>query len=434
MVTEEQVASTQAIGARFEGISATLDAAGQVLEHLRSLEGLLSEVRQPFAEEFQAHKADHAELIALRAAFDQAVSRLSATEDREQALLTRVHAAEAGLQDATSALHANATLLEQGALEIDTLRLAVTHAENRAAETNSALEETLVRIGQLEQDNFGLREQVMEADERRREADALLSRASQQTALQEEELNTLRARLERAAGEVARLSRIETDLTAQLSTERARTMSVEAAAGLAQAEAGRMIQGLEEQLAARRWEVEGLQSRLETSLAQVNRLNELNTELSRRLEEANTHARLSERRTSDLQTASGRSEERLRFLETELAAQRSTNLGLEAARATAIERAQQLGKSLQAQEVALRRAEEKETALRTSFERLQSAHAEFRRNHETQVAELQRKLEQQQADSAIAEGALESARRDRARLQVALLGKGEPHAASSAGA
>ena len=66
------VEATQAIGVRYETIHGGLDSISRVVEHLRAIEPLLSEIRGPVAEEFEARRAEHAELISLRANFEQA--------------------------------------------------------------------------------------------------------------------------------------------------------------------------------------------------------------------------------------------------------------------------------------------------------------------------------------------------------------------------
>ena len=98
---------------------------------------------------------------------------------------------------------------------------------------------------------------------------------------------------------------------------------------------------------------------------------------------------------------------------------------------TAVERAQHLAKSLQAQEVAARRAEEKTALLRLNFEKLQKAHLEAQEQHVREIAELQVAVDRKHAEAAVAEGALEAARRDRARLQMALLTPGDKNLAAA---
>ena len=61
--------------------------------------------------------------------------------------------------------------------------------------------------------------------------------------------------------------------------------------------------------------------------------------------------------------------------------------------------------------------------LRSKIEQLELSGNEARQALEEKIKALEAELERKQTDVAIAEGALEAARKDRARLQGALLGR-----------
>mgnify|MGYP002775195208 FL=1 len=148
----------------------------------------------------------------------------------------------------------------------------------------------------------------------------------------------------------------------------------------------------------------------------------MNTQLSARLAESSAHQKAVERRAGDLNVALERALERIRALEEEAESLRQRHAGVDTARATAIERADQLAKSGVAQEKAMKRAEERAQQLRARLEAMQEAQDQIRREHEDKVSELQATIERLTSENALAEGALEAARRDRSRLQMALLG------------
>lgn len=254
-LSEDELAATHAIGARFEEVSSSLEAASQLVRQLAEVEQRLFDVRNPLMAEFEAHKRDHAELIAMRLAAEQAAAKASDAERSGQSLRAQLDTVEAALDEAQHAAEANASAAEQARLEVDQLRAELTLASNRNFELEAASAQLAVRAAELQQDSESLRAQAVESDERRREADALLSRASHQNLLDAEELSTLRARVTRAGAEVARLSRIEQELTNQLAGERSRASAAEAALLQAQNDAARAIQTIEEQLAGARADV-----------------------------------------------------------------------------------------------------------------------------------------------------------------------------------
>ncbi|MDR6530625.1 crescentin [Caulobacter rhizosphaerae] len=416
------VEATQAIGVRYETIHGGLDSISRVVEHLRAIEPLLSEIRGPVAEEFEARRAEHAELIALRAAHDQAARQLAAAQAEERELSASLATADAALTESEARRQSLDVALEDSALEIDRLRNGLQQSELKVGGLEAALRDATARAEHLAQDVETLRIQTQDIDARRGESEAALAAAKQQSALQAEELGTVKKRLEQAGADVARLSRIETELEAQVAAERARVLATENALTTVQADTARTIRGLEAQVEAGRAEALALQTRLETATGRADKLEEMNGQISARLNESSAQQQAVERRAGDLNVALERALERVRNLEDEVEDLRGRHAGVDTARAAAIERADQLAKTVVAHEKALKRGEERAAQLRTRFEALQASEDETRRAHDDKIAELQAEIERIRSEAALAEGALESARRDRSRLQMALLG------------
>ena len=402
--SERLIESTQAIGVRYETIHGGLDSISRVVEHLRAIEPLLSEIRQPVAEEFEARRAEHAELIALRANYEQALRQLALAQTEERELTAKLATAETALSESDASRQAQESALEDNALEIDRLRNGLLQSDLKVGKLDASLRDATARIEHLVQDVDTLRAQ------------------SQDNALLGEEVATLKKRIDQAGLDVARLSRIETDLEAQIAAERARIQATENALAVHQADAGRTIRGLETQVEAGRAEVSALQTRLETASGRADKLEEMNGQIAQRLAESSAQQQAVERRAGDLNVALERALDRIRSLEDESETLRQRHAGVDTARAAAIERADQLAKAAVAHEKTLKRAEERATQLRTRFEALQENQDVSRRQHEEKLAELQAQIERLTSEAALSEGALEAARRDRSRLQMALLG------------
>ena len=214
--SDRLVEATQAIGVRYETIHGGLDSISRVVEHLRAIEPLLSEIRGPVAEEFEARRAEHAELIALRAAHDQAARQLAAAQAEERELSASLATADAALTESEARRQSLDVALEDSALEIDRLRNGLQQSELKVGGLEAALRDATARAEHLAQDVETLRIQTQDIDARRGESEAALAAAKQQSALQAEELGTVKKRLEQAGADVARLSRIETELEAQV--------------------------------------------------------------------------------------------------------------------------------------------------------------------------------------------------------------------------
>src|SRR4051812_43996542 len=133
------VEATQAIGVRYETIHGGLDSISRVVEHLRAIEPLLSEIRGPVAEEFEARRAEHAELISLRANFEQAARQLAAAQAEERELSARLTTADAALIESEARRQSLDVALEDGALEIDRLRNGLQQSELKVGGLEAAL-------------------------------------------------------------------------------------------------------------------------------------------------------------------------------------------------------------------------------------------------------------------------------------------------------
>ncbi|ALL15045.1 crescentin [Caulobacter henricii] len=423
--SERLIESTQAIGVRYETIHGGLDSISRVVEHLRAIEPLLAEIRQPVAEEFEARRAEHAELIALRANYEQALRQVAQAQTEERELTARLATAQTALGESDARIQAQDSALEDNALEIDRLRNSLLQSDLKVGNLDASLRDATGRIEHLVQDVDTLRTQSQDIDARRGEAEASLARASQENALLVEEVATLKKRIDQSGIDIARLSRIETDLEAQIAAERARLQAAENALAVHQSDSGRTIRGLESQVEAGRAEISALQTRLETATGRADKLEEMNGQISQRLAESSAQQQAVERRAGDLNVALERALDRIRTLEDEGEGLRQRHAGVDTARAAAIERADQLAKAAVAHDKTLQRAEERANQLRVRLETMQEAQDTSRRQHEDKLAELQAQIERLTSEAALAEGALEAARRDRSRLQMALLGATE---------
>jgi len=423
--SERLIESTQAIGVRYETIHGGLDSISRVVEHLRAIEPLLAEIRQPVAEEFEARRAEHAELIALRTNYEQALRQVALAQTEERELTSKLAVTRTALGESDARIQAQDSTLEDNALEIDRLRNGLLQSDLKVGNLDASLRDATARIEHLVQDVDTLRTQSQDIDTRRGEAEASLARANQENALLVEEVATLKKRIDQAGIDIARLSRIETDLEAQIAAERARIQATENALAVHQADSGRTIRGLESQVEAGRAEISALQTRLETATGRADKLEEMNGQISQRLAESSAQQQAVERRAGDLNVALERALDRIRSLEDEGEGLRQRHAGVDTARAAAIERADQLAKAAVAHDKTLQRAEERANQLRVRLEVMQEAQDTSRRQSEEKLGELQAQIERLTSEAALSEGALEAARRDRSRLQMALLGATE---------
>ena len=411
----EKLAATQAIGARQEVVTSKLEGIAELLEQLQALKPLVDEMREPLNEELIAYRQHHTDLITTRAVLEQTSDRLEDVRRNEAKLAARVDALEGQLEDARLSHQRAEASVEAYQIDLGQLRDAKEQVETSAAGLTSQLRDAELRGKQLEEDAAILRAQGEQDADRYREIDTLLANASQAAQIDEEEAAAIRRRLEQAETDLARLNRAEADAQGLLKTERARAHALSLAGERAQAEVLNLGRALEERSEVARSELAAMSIRVETLTARSAKLEALNASLIGRLSDADMGQRQVERHTRDLQVSLDRANERVEQLEGELGAQRANLTAIERARMAAVERGDQLGRTLQAQDTTVRRAEERLRELQARIDAVAADQELARRALDQQKDEAAAEMERLRAELTMSEAGLQAARRDRSR-------------------
>jgi crescentin len=243
--------------------------------------------------------------------------------------------------------------------------------------------------------------------------DAAAARLRHDRVLTDQELGVLQKRLEQVNLETAQLGGRLAQVDEQLVAERRRVAELEAALLAAHNDSTRAARLLEGRMEVQRAAQSSVEGRLEAALARIAKLDELNMGLTSRLAEAALRASAAEDERAGLVQAAERAEALARTFEQEAATLRREFLSLEAARAAAVERADELGRLAQSRDTSVKRAERQIAALKERVESSQADHARMRTVLDERLNKMQSQFERERAERAIAEGALETARRDR---------------------
>ncbi|HRJ62990.1 hypothetical protein [Brevundimonas sp. UBA2416] len=394
------------IGERFETIQGGLDQLMDLARQFRMVEPLLKQMREPLAEEFQARRDGHIELINLRTAHADMAARIEPLTVENRRLAEELATAETRLEESRAKGADQAAALVEARLELDRLRSALSQSQTQVGALETAGRHSAQRIAELENDQDALRVQLKEVERQRTEAEAARTQARRDLSLVSDENDALKRRVEEVGVEVAGLARSAASIEGQLTAERAR-------AAAEQAESVRALRGMENQVEAARSENAALTARLDTAAARAARLETLNGEQTIQLGELQAAARLSERRAEEAQNGLDRALERIQSLEAAVEETRQRQITMEAARLAAVDRAEGLTQSLAAQEKALGRSEDRVAKLQTRLGAAQEEHQARLQTLTEQNAAMRAELERVRADSAMTAAALDAARRER---------------------
>lgn len=400
-----------AIGERYEAVQEGLEQLNRLAQQLRGLEPLLGEIRTPLEAEYEIRRSEYVELVQLRAAQEQAGGRIESLTVEARRLGQALSAAERRLEEAEARQEEQALLAQEARLEADRLGAALAQASGQAEAFKASDRDSVQRARQLEQDLTALRTERDAVETRQAEAEAGRARAARDLVLVQDENAALKRRLEEAAAEVARLSRIEASLESQLTTERAR------AAG-EQAEAARAMRALEAHGETARQEAASLQARLDALTARGDRLETLNADLTNELGDLRGGGQASERRALELRTRLDRALERIQDLEAGAEDTRQAQAAMEAARLAAVDRAEGLARTAAAHEKALARSETRAQRLEGQMRKLEADRDAQAAALTEQIDGLKSELDAARAQAAITAAALDVARRDRATASL----------------
>jgi len=266
-------------------------------------------------------------------------------------------------------------------------------------------------------ENVRLSERIVGTDERivQLEGEA---RAAQQEARQvKEERTAIQASLEKTLGELAQTARRLSDADKAFASTHARLKATEINLAEVQAERARLSAALDDANHAHREETNLLNSRLEALQARgaltENLLEDARRALVARAEEMRTF----DRRVVDASTTNDALAERLSSVETLLAERELQIKDLEQARTLLAEEAHKLIQAATSRERTYQGAQESLREKSDLVELLEEQISASRSAHGMQVESLSAQLQREQLERSMAEGALETARRDVSRLQ-----------------
>jgi crescentin len=422
--SQKMLEGTRSIGESHESIESALEETSRALSCVRSVEETLARARSTLTSEFEARRSDRSELVALTALYDQTSQELDALRQREAELQRRL----GSLEDALVELRAAKLQIEltASAREAEVSRLTTSLAAVRAEslEFKNSGDKAIAHAQRLEDDNGRLRVKVDETEVRRQQAEAQAATAVQARGLLDVERGVLERRVETIMGELSRASRAVADLEAQLAADKVRVRGLEVTAQSSSAEAERLGRLIEEQAEKMRSQVELAELRMATSQARTTRLEEDNAELGRQLQESIARDRNADRENGELKLRLKQAEDQIASLASDLTVTRKELASVEVARAAAVDRSDRLAETSEARLADVQRLEEQVEVLNSRYDGLAHDMIKERSSADARAKTLSAAVERERSERHLASGALEAARKDRARLHLEVLKTG----------
>jgi crescentin len=409
-----------ALGAQIGGDNESLrnlmlDANAKIGE-LDTIKAAVGKLVDPLSKTLRAFEAEKSEKISLqtvlnntRTAYGKLRNEVAELEKKSSASEIECRALRQELTTTQNMLRALETTKAEIAIDIATRRAQIIDLEARLAQ------ETGEGVA-LRDENRRLDERLATADKRIIALESDLNGARQRLLMAEDEKRAQQASLDRATADAARLSRKLAESEASLNAAQGRLRHVEGNFTEVSNERSRLAAALDEanerhghDLASHRTRFDALQAR---ASATDKLLVEAREHLLARAEEIREH----DRRTGDIAMERDSLQGRVSDLEADRINRESELKEIGQAHATLLEQSSALARAYTAKEAALARAEDANASLDARLGDLETALAADKQANELQLEDLNAALRREKLERAVIEGALETGRKDFARL------------------
>ena len=409
-----------ALGAQLGGENESLrnlllDANAKIGE-LDSIKNAVGKLVDPVSKALRAFEAEKSEKISLQTVLNNTRTAYGKLRNEVAELEKKANLSEKECQALRQELTTTQNLLRT--IEATKAEIAIDIAARRAqiVDLEARLAQETGEGKALREENRRLDERFSTVDKRAMALESELNGARQRLLMLEDEKRAQQISLDKISAEAARLSRKLAETEASLTATQGRLRHVDGTVAELNTERTRLAGALDEanerhehELTTQRMRFDALQARASAS---EKLLGEAREHLLSRADEIRTY----DRRAGELALERDALQARVADLEAERIQRESQFKEVDQARATLIERSTALARAFTAKEAALTRAEDAIAALNEQVAALEAARTAEKQATDQRIEELSTSLRREQMQCSVVEGALETARKDFARL------------------
>ncbi len=376
---------------------------------------------EPIGSALHALEQEKTENVGLR----NTLAELRTTHDGLRGDYGVLEKRAAELENAGEELRRELTLVQQTAraLEADKAELSseIVAARSEIANLESQLAQEAANGRALSEANQILVDHANSADKRIVELQSDSAQAREKLLLLENDKRSLQTALDQTLAENSRLSRRLTESENALTAARARLEQLDISLAAAENERATLATARDEANERHQSEAYALNLRLEALRSRAATAEQLLAEVRQTLVARTEDIRVLERKVVEATIVRTNTEK----IVERLTAARDTLDGktreLEQGRASLMDRSSNLAETLKARETSLAHAEQKIKALTDRIAEMEADASAYRGKAERRIDELSASLQRERVELAVAQGALETTRRDYTRLQRDIL-------------
>ncbi|HZP76373.1 MAG TPA: hypothetical protein VFB45_09550 [Pseudolabrys sp.] len=406
------------MGEENEALRGLLVDAERKVAELDELKDAFGKIVTPFNKTLRALEQEKSQSLSLKGLLDE-------SRDAYETLRKEFYEAEkraTTFEAESERLREDLELSRETARGLESNRTELTNEISakiaQIAELERQLSQESAQRRALSESKRTFAEHIDNAEKRISELEAELAAAREKLALLDDEKRSLQLSLDQTLNEAGRLTRRLTESENTLTATRAQLGKVEASFAEAYAERSRLSAALDELREQQQAERNSTNMRLDALQSRAGTAEKLLAEARQNLISRTEEVRAFDRKSVEATIARNNSDKKLAQLEAAHEARERHIKDLEQSRGALVERNNALTKTLKTRETALARAEEKIQGLTERTAHLEADIQVSRTNIEKRVEELNTALQRERMERAVAEGALEAARKDGSRMQA----------------
>ena len=409
-----------ALGAQVGGENETLrnlllDASAKIAE-LDTIRTAVDKLADPVAKTLRQLEAEKSEKLSLQTVLSNTRTAYGKLRNELTELEKKANASDSECRALRQELTTTQNLLRT--TEATKAEIAVDVAARRAqiAELEARLMHETGESNALREENRRLDERLAATEKRIVTLESELNASRQRLLMAEDEKRAQQSLLDKASSDAARLGRKLAETEASLNASQSRLRHVEANNAELGNERARLAMALEEANERHGHELTSQRMRLEALQARAQSTEKLLVEAREHLLAKANELRENDRRTGDIANERDALQARVSSLEADRIQRESELKEGGQAFTTLRERSAALARAFTAKEAALVRAEEAIAALTNRMHALETTLAATKQTAEQQTEDFNAALRREKLERAVVEGALETGRKDCARL------------------
>jgi chromosome segregation ATPase len=392
-----------------------LDANAKIGE-LDTIKAAVGRLVDPLSKTLRAFEAEKSEKISLQTVLNNTRTAYGKLRNEVAELEKKTTASDKECKSLRQELATTQSLLRT--TETTKAEISIDIAARRAqiAELESRLVQETCESKLLRDENRRLDERLSATDKRIIALESDLNAARQRLIMAEDEKRAQQTSLNKASADAARLSRKLAETEASLNATQGRLRHVEANFVEVNTERSRLVSALdaanehhEHEITSQHMRFDALQAR---ATATETLLGEAREHLLARAEEIREY----DRRIGDTAMEREALQARVSELEAERIQRESEFTEVDQARTTFMERSTTLARAFTIKEAALARAEDANVSLNERIAALEATLANEKQSAENAIHELNAAVQREKLERAVVQGALETGRKDFARL------------------